>query len=152
MGSIQVHLLYCNSKYWDIPAHDSYKKSSLLMIVKKSKFNPITCYGDTKGKWTYSSTLSVTSALNGVGGLRHTPADLPLGMTRYPMHRRLSGAQNWHESVRKISSSPRSDTRAVQTVANRYIDWANPVHAEDGIRHNMSSAKSSFLMTVQVPT
>jgi len=32
-----------------------------------------------EGEWTYSSTFSVTSALDGVGGLSHTTAALPLG-------------------------------------------------------------------------
>ena len=32
------------------------------------------------------STLSLTSALDGVGGQRHTPAALPPGKTRYPLY------------------------------------------------------------------
>jgi len=33
----------------------------------------------------YSSTLSLTSALNGVGDQRHAPAVLPPGKTQYPL-------------------------------------------------------------------
>ena len=33
----------------------------------------------------YSSTLSLTSALDGVGGQSHAPAALPPGMSRYPL-------------------------------------------------------------------
>jgi hypothetical protein len=33
----------------------------------------------------YSSTLSLTSALDGVSGQRHVPAALPPGKTRYPL-------------------------------------------------------------------
>ena len=51
----------------------------------------------------YSSTLSLTSALDGVGGQRHAPAALPPGKTRYPMYRRLGGAQGRSGRVRKIS-------------------------------------------------
>ena len=39
----------------------------------------------------YSSTLSSTSALGGVGGQRHAPAALTPGKTRYPLYRRLGG-------------------------------------------------------------
>ena len=40
----------------------------------------------------YSSTLSLTSALNwGGGGQRYTPAALPPGKTQYPLYRRLGG-------------------------------------------------------------
>jgi len=38
----------------------------------------------------YSFTLSLTSALNGVGGQRQGLADLPPGKTRYPLYRRLN--------------------------------------------------------------
>ena len=35
----------------------------------------------------YSPILSLTSALDRVGGQRHDPAALPLGKTRYPLNR-----------------------------------------------------------------
>ena len=51
----------------------------------------------------YGSTLSLTSALDGVGGQRHAPAALPPGKTRYPLYRRLGGPQGRSGRVRKIS-------------------------------------------------
>jgi len=51
----------------------------------------------------YSSTLSLTSALNGVGGQRHAPAALPPGKTRYPFFKRLLGPQGRSGKLRKIS-------------------------------------------------
>ena len=51
----------------------------------------------------YSSTLSSTSALEGVGGQRHALATLPPGKTRYPLYRRLGGPQGRSGRVRKIS-------------------------------------------------
>jgi len=39
----------------------------------------------------HSSALSLTSALDGVGGQHHAPAPLPPGKTRYPLYRRLGG-------------------------------------------------------------
>ena len=49
----------------------------------------------------FSSTLSLTSALVGVGGQHHTSAALAPGKeTRYPLYRRLSGRQG---RVREVS-------------------------------------------------
>jgi hypothetical protein len=64
------------------------------------------------------STLSLTSALDGMGDQQYAPAVLPLGMTRYPLYRRLGRSRQ----VRKTSTSPGFDPRTVQHVANRYTD------------------------------
>ena len=45
----------------------------------KGKGHPRTGNEGPKGKWRHSSTLSLTSALGGVGGQRHAPAALPPG-------------------------------------------------------------------------
>ena len=42
-----------------------------------------------EGEYKYSSTLSLTSALDGVVDQRHSPAESPSGKTRYPLYRRL---------------------------------------------------------------
>jgi hypothetical protein len=52
-----------------------------------------------------SSTLSLTTALDGVGGQRHVPAPLPPGKTRYPLYRRLGPSG----CVRKIALPPGLD-------------------------------------------
>jgi hypothetical protein len=59
-------------------------------------------------------TLSLTSALEGVGGQRHAPAALPPGKTRYLLYRRLGG--------RKFSLPPGFDPRTLQPVKSRYTD------------------------------
>ena len=41
---------------------------------------------DPEGEQTYSSTLSLTSALGGVGGHSHVLAALPREKTRYPLY------------------------------------------------------------------
>ena len=46
-------------------------------------------------EYRYKSTLSLTSALHGVGGQRHAPATLPPIKTRYPLCTRLGGPQDW---------------------------------------------------------
>jgi hypothetical protein len=55
----------------------------------KGKVHPITEHKGPEGEQRYSSTLSLTSALDEVGGQRHAPAALPLGKTWYPLYRRL---------------------------------------------------------------
>ena len=72
----------------------------------------------------YSSTLTLTPALGGVGGQRHAPAVLPRAKTRYPLYRRLGEPQGRSWRVRKISLPPGFDPRTVQPVASRYTDWA----------------------------
>jgi hypothetical protein len=49
------------------------------------------------------STLSLTSALDGVGGHRHAPAALSPGNTRYQPCRRLGGPQGRSGRMREIS-------------------------------------------------
>ena len=43
----------------------------------QGKFHPRTGHEGPEGEYRYSSTLSLTSALDGVGGQRHAPAALP---------------------------------------------------------------------------
>jgi len=68
------------------------------------------------------STLSLTSALDGVGGQRHAPAALAPGKTRYQLYTRLGGPQGRSGLVLKISPSTGFDPRTVLPVASRYID------------------------------
>ena len=58
----------------------------LAITTDKSKGHPITAHEGPEVEWKYSSTLSLTSALDGVGGQRHTPIDLPPGKTRYLLY------------------------------------------------------------------
>jgi hypothetical protein len=51
----------------------------------------------------YSSTISLTSALDGVGGQRQAPAALPPGMIQYPLQRRQGGPQGQSGRVRNIA-------------------------------------------------
>jgi hypothetical protein len=51
----------------------------------------------------YSSTLSLTSALDGVGGQRHAPAALTPGKTQFPLYRRSCWPHDRSGLVRKIS-------------------------------------------------
>ena len=68
-----------------------YYYTADVALVKKGKFHPITCREGPEGITKYSSTLSLTLALDWVGGQSHAPATLHLGKTRYPFYRRLGG-------------------------------------------------------------
>ena len=48
-----------------------------LGTTGKGKVCPRTGHEDKKEEYNYSCTLSLTSALEGVGGYRHDPAALP---------------------------------------------------------------------------
>ena len=52
-------------------------KLNILNGKGKGKVHPRTGLEGTEGEYRYSSTLSLTSALGGVGGQRHASADLP---------------------------------------------------------------------------
>ena len=68
-----------------------------------------------------SSTLSRTSALDGVGV---SPTPRPLlhpGKTQYPFYGRLGGPLGRSGQVRKISPPPGFDPRTVQPVARAFV-------------------------------
>jgi len=79
----------------------------------KGKFQLVTCNEDTEGEYSYGYTLSLTSELNGMGGLSHAPAALPPGMTRYPFYRTPGGSQEWSGQMRKISPPLGFDPRTL---------------------------------------
>jgi hypothetical protein len=56
-------------------------------VPVKDKVHTMTCYVGRGEEYIYSSTLPLTSMLDGVGGQRHASAGLPLGMFRYPLYR-----------------------------------------------------------------
>ena len=94
---------------------------SLILAHKgkrKGKGHPTTGHQGPEGEQRYSSTLSLTSALDGVGDQRYAPAALPPGKTCYPLHRRLGGPQDRLERMRKVSVPPGFDPRTVQPVAS----------------------------------
>ena len=76
----------------------------MMMIITKSNVRPGRGHEGPDKKWRYSSTLSLTSALNGGGCLRPHPGRFtPEKETRYPLHRRPGWPQAPSRRVRKIS-------------------------------------------------
>ena len=102
-----------------------------MSLVKKKA--TLEGYEGPEVKKRYSTTLSLISALVGVGGQCHDPAPLRTGKTGYPLYRRLGGPQGRSGRVRKISPPPGFDPQTVQPVASRYTDCAIPAHDELGV-------------------
>jgi hypothetical protein len=74
----------------------------------KGKVHLITGRDHPEVENRYSSTLSLTSALDGVGGQRHAPAALPPRKTRYPLYRvgTRCGESRPHQDSNPGPSSP----------------------------------------------
>jgi hypothetical protein len=96
----------------------------LMFPVHKDKGKVLnrTVPEDTKLEQMYSSTLFVTSEVDGLGGQRHAPAALLPRKTQYPLCRRLGGPQGRSGRVRKISPPLGFDPWIVQPLASRYTD------------------------------
>jgi len=58
--------------------------------------------------------------LDRVGGQCHGPAALPLGMTQYPLYRRLGGQQGQSGGVQKISVP---DSKSKVKVSHDRLRW-----------------------------
>jgi len=87
------------------------------------KIHPRTYLEYPEREQSYSSTLSLTSALDGVGGQRHAPADLPPGIK--PGTSCTGGwasLQDRSGLVRKILPPLGLDPRNVQPIASRCTD------------------------------
>jgi len=93
--------------------HDDH---SGFYITWESKFHPRIRYEGPEWENTYSSTLSLTSAVDGVGGQRHAPAALPSGRNRYPLYKRLCRPLGRSGRVWKPPSPKVFDPRNVQSL------------------------------------
>ena len=114
-----------NNEYWLYSGYDIVRSGKGKKNVKV-KCTLQQSHEGPEGKQRYSSNLSLTSALEGVGGKRHAPAAWSPGEIRYLLYRRLGGPPSRSEQVRKISLPLGFDPRTVQTVASSYTDWVIP--------------------------
>ena len=99
------------------------------MVWRETSFKSSLKFEGPEGEQKYSSTLSLTSALNAVGGQRYAPAALPPG-NRPGTH--CTGG--WVDPRAGLDgcgkSRPHRDSipRTVQPLASRYTDYAIPAH------------------------
>ena len=87
----------------------------------------MTRHEGTGREQSYSSTLSLTSAVDGSEWWRHTPVALALGMNRYPLQSMLGEPLESDGRMRNISPPPGFDIRAVQPVASHQTDCSIPL-------------------------
>ena len=102
--------------YQTTPRHDQNRKTFNV------KFTLQTGHEDTVGDYRYSSTLSLFSALDGVGGKRHAPVALP---QERPGSHCIGGwvvPRAGLDGCGKFRTSPGIEFRTVQAVASRCID------------------------------
>jgi len=111
----------------------SYFTDELLVQVK---VHPRTCHEGRKEE--QSPTLSLTSALDGVGGQRHAPAALPPGKTWYSLYRRLGGPQGQSGHMRKISppTGIRSPDRPARSKSLYRLSYPGPLKSYADIHTN----------------
>ena len=105
-------------------------------FINIGRFHPFIGHEGPQGEQRYSSTLFLTSALEGGEGSASRPGrTLHPGKTRSPFYRRLGGSQGRSGEVRKISPPPEFDPRTVQPVGSRYTDYATrPRSVPEGSR------------------
>ena len=77
----------------------------------------------------------------GVSGQHHAPVVLPAGKNRYPSYtyRGLDGPPGPVYTGAENLAPPAFDPRAVQPVASRSADCANPAHHSYCLRNNGNS-------------
>ena len=94
----------------------------------KDKVHPRIGHEGPEVEYKHSSTLSLTSALDGVGVQHHAPAALRPGKTRYPLYRRLGGPQGRSGQVRKISAPTgiRSPDRPASSESLYLLSYPGP--------------------------
>jgi hypothetical protein len=86
--------------------------------------HPRTGHKGPEGEYRYTSTLSLTSALDGGGwSMPHPSHFTSRKETQYPFYRRLGGPQGRSGRVLKISPPPGFDLRTVQPEASRYTNY-----------------------------
>jgi len=95
----------------------------------------------------YSSTLSSTSALGGVGGQRHAPAVLPPGKTRYPLCKRLDEPRGRSGQVRKISphTEIRSTDRPARSESLYRLSYPGPRHKTVSMENAQNISKKNAI-------
>jgi hypothetical protein len=100
------------------------------IILLYSKDQPITGHKGPQGECRYSSTLSLTSVLNGSGWLTpYTGCFTPGVETQYPLCRRLGGPQGKSGQVQKILPPLGCEPQTVQPLAGCCSDTENNINS-----------------------
>ena len=103
---------------WFLPAQNSHTTGRRRVYNgnDKGKVHPRTDNKGPEGEYRYSSTLSLTSTLDGVAGQHHGPAALTPG--KRPGTSCTGGCVVWRDVGKLVL--PGFDTRTVHSIASRY--------------------------------
>ena len=92
-------------------------------VLINGKVHPRTRHEGPDGEERYSSTISLTSALDGHGWLTPRPGRFTLGKEiRYPLYRRPCRPQGLSGRVRKVTPPPGYDPLTINPITSRYTD------------------------------
>ena len=106
---------YDRDKLWLV-----YTQSVPVIFEPPCKFHPGTRHEDPEEEQRYSSTLSLTSALDGGGWLKPRPSCFTPGKeTRYPLYRRMAGPEKCRPHRDSILGPPRPYLVATTTELSR---------------------------------
>jgi hypothetical protein len=125
-GPINVKSPNTTSK-WQMGFNSAFKGLRVKLAgTRKGKVHPIIGHEGPEGEQRYSSTLSLTSEIDGGEGSTPRPGHFTPGKEN---RRRLGEPQGRPGQVRKISRPPAFDPRTVQPVASRHTDYVIPTHS-----------------------
>jgi hypothetical protein len=104
-------------------------------------------YEGPEWEWRYSPTLSLTSALNGVGGQRHAPAALPPKKDPAPIVQEAGWAPGpvWMGAENLAAIGIRSPDRPARSEIQGYI----PIYPKFSILYTSHSNTGRSLLTAQ---
>ena len=112
--------LKCASHFRVVPGELFQLPLKRLVGSSLDNVSPRTGLESPESEYRYSSTFSLTSALDVGGWLTPRPGRFIRGKeTRYPSYRRLDGPQSRSGRVRKILPSPGLDSRTIQPTVSR---------------------------------
>ena len=119
----------------------------------EGKVHPVSDHEGPEGKYRYSYTLSLTSALDGNGW--STPRSgrfTPGKQTRYQPHRRMGEPQGWRGRMQIISHPLGLDSRTVHPRASSCIDYVREysdtsANEDNSFRNHIRQPKSSLAET-----
>ena len=100
----------------------------ILVKVKKGKVHPGTGHKGPEVEHMYSSTLPLTSALDGGRWSTPWPSDFTPGINLVPIVQEAGRAPGNVWTVQKISPPLRFDPRTVQPVDSHYTDYTTVAH------------------------
>jgi len=100
---------------------DSTASRTTELVVLKGKVRPVTRHGVSEGELNYSSSLSLTSALDGGVWLTPRPGDFIPGKDTAPIYTKLGRTKARFGRVQKILPSTGFDTRTVHPAASHCL-------------------------------